>query len=388
RGALGAYLFALAPFFVGTMICAISPSMEVLLVGRAVQGLGGGLLAGLSYAVLREALPEHLWARATALVSAMWGVGTLAGPAIGGLFAQLGQWRLAFVALAVVAAAIAVIAPRALPRTERVRGGEPVPATSLALLTLATIAISVAGILGNRAHMLILIAVGVMFVVLFLVWERRSPRGVLPRSTYRRASSLKWIYLTIAVLASGTVSEAFTPLFGQRLAGLAPFAAGFLGAMMSVGWSVTMIFSSGISRPRAKTVAMLTGPLVLATGLLLTAALWRDDAELAVVILWAGTLAAAGAGIGLAFPHLMVAAMQSTDDPQEGAKAAAGLNTVELIAMAVGSAVAGVLVNLGAPSALTSARLLFLGLGVLAALGVFTAYRATRQADRESAGPP
>ena len=103
---------------------------------------------------------------------------------------QLGQWRLAFVALAVVAAVIAVIAPRALPRTERVRGSEPVPATSLTLLTLATIAIGVAGILGNRTHMLILIAVGVAFIAAFLAWERRSPRRVLPRSTYRRASSM------------------------------------------------------------------------------------------------------------------------------------------------------------------------------------------------------
>ncbi|MFC0451351.1 MFS transporter [Rhodococcus jostii] len=388
RGALGAYLFALAPFFVGTMICAVGPTMEVLLVGRAIQGLGGGLLAGLSYAVLREALPEQLWARATALVSAMWGVGTLAGPAIGGLFAQLGLWRLAFVALAVVAAAIALIAPRALPRTERVRGGEPVPAMSLALLTLATIAISVAGILGNRTQMLVLIALGVVFIALFVAWERRSHHRVLPQSTYTRASSLKWIYLTIAVLASGTVSEAFTPLFGQRLAGLVPFAAGFLGAMMSVGWSVTMIFSSDISRPRAQTAAKVAGPVVLAAGLLVTAGLWRDDAGLGTVILWAGALAAAGAGIGLAFPHLMVAAMRSSDDEQEGAKAAAGLNTVELIAMAVGSAIAGVLVNLGAPSILTSARLLFLGLGVIATVGVYTAYRATRHAAATSPASP
>lgn len=55
--------------------------------------------------------------------------------------------------------------------------------------------------------------------------------------------------------------------------------------------------------------------------------------------------------------------------------------------MAVGSAVAGVLVNLGAPSALASARVLFLGLGVIAAAGVFTAYRATRQAEHEDARP-
>lgn len=82
----------------------------------------------------------------------------------------------------------------------------------------------------------------------------------------------------------------------------------------------------------------------------------------------------------------MVAAMQSTD-AQAGAKAAAGLNTVESIAMAVGSAVAGVLVNLGAPSTLASAQLLFLGLGVIATADVFTAYRATRQAGRDSADP-
>ncbi|MFC9552358.1 MFS transporter [Rhodococcus sp. NPDC056960] len=388
RGALGAYLFALAPFAAGTMICAVSPVMEILLVGRAIQGLGGGLLAGLSYAVLREALPEHLWARATALVSAMWGVGTLAGPAIGGLFAQLGQWRLAFVALAGVAAAIAVIAPRALPRTERGRGGEPVPVVSLALLTLATIAISVAGILGDRTRMLIMIALGVVFVGLFVAWERRSPNRVLPKSTYTTASSLKWIYLAIAVLASGTVSEAFTPLFGQRLAGLAPFAAGFLGAMMSVGWSVTMVFSSAVSRPRAQQAATVAGPVVLAAGLLVTAGLWRDDAGPGTVILCAGVLVAAGAGIGLAFPHLMVAAMRSSDDEQEGAKAAAGLNTVELIAMAVGSAIAGVLVNLGAPSPLTSARLLFLGLGVIAAVGVYPACRATRHPIARSSDSP
>ena len=106
-----------------------------------------------------------------------------------------------------------------------------------------------------------------------------------------------------------------------------------------------------------------------------------------MAILGAVTLAAAGAGIGLTFPHLMVAAMQSTDDAQEGAKAAAGLNTVELIAMAVGSAVAGVLVNLGAPSTLAAAQLLFLGLGVIATAGFFTAYRATREAGRDVADP-
>ena len=51
---------------------------------------------GLGYAVINTALPQSLWTKASALVSAMWGVGTLLGPGAGGLFAQFGSWRWAF----------------------------------------------------------------------------------------------------------------------------------------------------------------------------------------------------------------------------------------------------------------------------------------------------
>lgn len=93
----------------------------------------------------------------------------------------------------------------------------------------------------------------------------------------------------------------------------------------------------------------ISGPIALATGLLLTAVLQHEQAGVGAVALWVIGLGIAGTGIGIAFPHLLVAAMESTDDPEEGGKAAAGLNTVELIAMAVGSAIGGVLVNHGAP---------------------------------------
>ena len=102
-------------FGLGSLVCALAPTMEVLLAGRVVQGGAGGLLAGLGYAVINSALPQWLWTRASALVSAMWGVGTLVGPAAGGLFAQFGMWRWAFGALAILTAAIAALVPLALP---------------------------------------------------------------------------------------------------------------------------------------------------------------------------------------------------------------------------------------------------------------------------------
>ena len=92
-------------FGVASVVCAAAPTMEVLIAGRTLQGVAGGLLAGLGYALINAALPRSLWTRGSALVSAMWGVATVVGPATGGLFAQFGLWRWAFVAMAMLSGA-------------------------------------------------------------------------------------------------------------------------------------------------------------------------------------------------------------------------------------------------------------------------------------------
>src|SRR5690606_30678136 len=87
-----AYALAALVFAVGALLCAAAPSMLVMLVGRGVQGLGGGMLVALPYAMTRIVFPEPLWPRAMAMISGMWGIATLLGPALGGIFAELGIW--------------------------------------------------------------------------------------------------------------------------------------------------------------------------------------------------------------------------------------------------------------------------------------------------------
>src|SRR6201997_5367897 len=79
-GARSSYLMGLAVFGVASLVCGAAPNMELLIAGRALQGVAGGLLAGLGYAVINSALPRRLWTRVSALVSAMWGVATVVGP--------------------------------------------------------------------------------------------------------------------------------------------------------------------------------------------------------------------------------------------------------------------------------------------------------------------
>lgn len=371
-GGKTSYLAGFGVFAAGSVVCAASPSMPVLLIGRGTQGLGAGLLTGLGFALIHSALPPRLWSRGSALISAMFGVGNFVGPALGGFSAQFGSWRSAFVVLAVVAVALAIFVPRALPDGERPAQAPPVPVVSLSLIVGATGAVSVAGILSDVLAMAALIALGLLLVGAFLVTENRSAASVLPASVYRRGSRSRWIYLTIMVLASGVAVETFLPLFGQRSGGLPPAAAGFFAAALSLGWSVSQLVSASAGKTRR---LVLAGPACLAIGFAVLGLLQTEQPPLPVVLAWLPVLFFGGMGIGIAMPHLSVAAMTSAPDG-EGGQAAAAIATVLTMSTAFGAAVAGLLVNLGGASVVTSARWLLFGFAAISAFGLITARRA------------
>ncbi|HYQ35494.1 MAG TPA: MFS transporter [Mycobacterium sp.] len=380
-GPRSSYLMGLALFGVSSLVCGMAPNMEILIAARALQGVAGGLLAGLGYAVINAALPRSLWTRASALVSAMWGVATVVGPATGGLFAQFGLWRWAFVAMAILTVLMAMLVPIALA-ADRVDPSVAAPAMkvpvwSLVLIGAAALAISVAQIPHNFLATVGLLAAGVVLVGLFVIVDWRMRAAVLPPSVFG-PGPLKWIYLTMAVLMIGAMVDTYVPLFGQRLAHLTPMAAGFLGAALAVGWSVSEIVSASVENPRTIGRVIAAAPVVVAAGLALGAVTQRQDATVGSVALWTIALAVAGIGIGMAWPHLSVRAMDSVNDPAEGSAAAAAINTVQVISAAFGAGLAGVVVNMTEGGDVLAARWLFTVFTALSAVGVVASYGASR----------
>jgi hypothetical protein len=224
----------------------------------------------------------------------------------------------------------------------------------------------------------VVLVIGLGLGVVFVLFERTARAAVLPRVTFAAGKSLKWVYLTVGVLAFGIGTEAFVPLFGQELGELSPLLAGFLGAALSLGWSLSQTVSASTTRIALVGRLIVGGPVLLAIGLAAYSALQADRPSVFVVALWFVTLFAAGAGIGIAFPHLAVAAFSSVEDPEEAAKASAGINTVFLMSSAFSAALAGVLVKLGEPSVLSSAHLLLSVFAVVALLGAVPAWRIAR----------
>ena len=119
-------------------------------------------------------------------------------------------------------------------------------------------------------------------------------------------------------------------------------------------------------------------PVVVASGLALGAVTQRENASVGTVALWTIALAVAGIGIGMAWPHLSVRAMDSVSDPAEGSAAAAAINTVQLVTGAFGAGLAGVVVNTAGGGDVLAARWLFAVFAAVTAAGVVASYRASR----------
>jgi hypothetical protein len=284
--------------------------------------------------------------------------------------------------VAMLTAAMAVLVPTVLPAGHvDPSGAAPalkIPVWSLLLLGAAALTVSVAQVPHNVFATAALLAVSLVLVVAFVVVDRRMAVAVLPPSTFG-AGPLKWIYLTLAVLMASAMVDMYVPLFGQRLAHLVPAVAGFLGAALAVGWTVSEILSASLSSKRVIGHVVVAAPLVMAVGLTLAAATQIDNAPVGVVVLWALALTITGTGIGAGWPHLSAWAMQCVDDAKEGSAAAAAINTVQLISGAFGAGLAGVVVNSAQGGVVMAARWLFAVFAVLGAGGALAAHRATRR---------
>lgn len=346
-GGQGSYRVALAMFGLGTAACALAPNMAVLLSARLLQGLGAGLLSALSFSMVRQLFPAPLWSRALSVISAAWGVATLVGPAVGGIFAEYGNWRGAFwstlVVVPVVAILVSVALPRGLPPTPAPK--RPVALVNLLVLAASVLAVSIGGTSGTIEGNLLGLGSAVLGMAWFFRLEATSHLHLLPRGGTNPRTDIGAAYGAMMMLAFGVNTEIFVPYFLQVLHGMTPLHAGYLSAIMSLGWTLGSILSSGGSEGRSR-LCMRGGPLLMAFSIAFLSALMpvHDEGGGAVVVIGL-CLAVMGLGIGIAWPHLgpRIFALAREDEKDV---AAASITIVLMTTYSFGSALGGVVTNL------------------------------------------
>jgi MFS family permease len=346
-GPRGIYIFAAFGFGLGSLICGLAPNMEVLLLGRAVQGFGAGLLTAMSYSMIRLMFPAELWGSAFALISSVWGVSTVIGPAIGGMFAAFDAWRLAFFVLVPCSALLGLLAVRVIPRSSGEAGLARVPVLQIMLLIGAVALISVASILTEGVVLpALLVGLAVLAILALGVIDQHRENHLFPRGTFKLSGPLPALFAAMLLLNLAIVSDMFVPLFMQQLHGQAPLIAGYMVALVAVGWSSGSVVVANWTGARERAVLVI-GPALQLVGLLgLALFVGRDNTagELLPLVPVGVALLFLGAGIGISWSHVSARLLNSAPKG-EGDLTSAAISMVQLFASGFGAAVAGVIVN-------------------------------------------
>jgi MFS family permease len=387
RGLRGAYRISLFVFACGSALCATAPDIGLFLFGRFLQGVGGGLLTALAYTAIRRLFPAALHTRLITMVSGIWSVGALCGPLVGGVLAGWGLWRWAFWVDIPIAVAVGTLAERtSLVRDNRPRSGAaPVKIgfVRLALLGAAVMAVAVGGASGRAATGCCGMIAGLVLLAAMLRIDAANgakPGGsrLLPSGAFDARATLGAISLAMALMAGSTVANFYVPYVITAIGGHAPIAGGYLSAVVAGSWTLAAFASASAGRGKLCAI-IVCGPLLQACGFLLTA--WSlKTGSLALV---AATLVPVGAGVGLAWAYLASLMIASAKDAERDL-AGAFISTLQLIAQAFASALAGLVANLagfadpalGAAGAVRGVFWLFLAFAALPAAALPASLRA------------
>ncbi|GAB7108732.1 MFS transporter [Streptomyces phaeofaciens JCM 4814] len=395
RGPLGALGAGIAAFGAGLVVAGSAGAMWVFILGRAVQGLGGGLVIVALYVVVGRAYPERLRPAVLAAFAACWVLPSVVGPLAAGAVTEHLGWRWVFLGIPVL-----VLPPLALALPQiRLRAGGPVPVEGAGDAPAASfdwrrirLALGIsagAGLLQYAAQdlrplSLLPGAAGLALLVPAVL-------GLLPRGTWRAARGLPSVVLLRGVAAGAFISaESFVPLMLVTERGLSPTLAGFSLAAGGGTWALGSWVQArpGIEpyRERLTTFGMVLVALAIAAA---------PSVLLHSVPVW--TLAVAWAfgcfGMGLVISSTSVLLLQLSAPAQAGTNSAAlqisdGLSNVLLLAAGGaafaalgGGSVAHAATSAGGSSHSAAFAAVFLP---MAAVALFGAWVTTRLRERHA----
>lgn len=382
----------------GAALCALAPDMRWFVVGRLVEGFGGGGLTALAFVSVERLFERRIWPQLFAIMSVVWGVAAFSGPLIGAFLATAASWRWAFglfCAAGIVMALATLVVLRGPAATRRATrsGAAPFPFAPLGVLALAIALVASAGVTGTVSLGIVMMLAGLAGVAAFFAMDARRPRTRLfPSGPLDPRTRLGNGLIMLGLFAAGvTPFGIYGPLLLTTLHGISTITAGYLVAAEAVSWSALSILVAG-ARPHQERAIIAIGALMIAAAML--GMVWAIPAGSVT-----GVLACAlvqGGGFGICWPfvtRMIVAAAR----PEESSVASSAVPTIQRIGYAVGAAIAGIAANFtGFSEGLTAetadhvARWLFavfLPFGLVALLATARLLRPEGSGSTPCAGP-
>ncbi|MEU7483032.1 MFS transporter [Streptomyces sp. NPDC042319] len=398
NGPLAPLFSGIFTFGGGLVLAGAAPTMWTFVAGRAVQGLGGGLVIVALYVVVSRAYPERLRPAVLASFSAAWVLPVIVGPVVSGTVTEHLGWRWVFLSIPVlVLLPLAVMLPalRKLPRT-----ADGAASLDRRRILLALAVAAGAGLLQYagqdlRPVALLPAAAGLALLVPAVL-------RLLPRGTFRAARGLPSVVL-IRGLAAGALlaAESFVPLMLVTQRGLSPTLAGLSLTGGGLTWALG---SYTQSRPRLEPYRerlMGLGMLLMALAVALLP-LALIEAVPAAVVAFSWVIAGFGMGLTISSGSVLLLKLSR---PEDAGRNSASLQVSDALGNIVFVGVAGILFVAFGGGAVTTAHpgthtgastvahpaafaAVFATMSLVALVGAYVATRLRPAAEAEPATGP
>jgi EmrB/QacA subfamily drug resistance transporter len=336
------FLIGLAAFTLSSVACGLATTREMLIVARAVQGVGGAIVSAVSLSLIMDLFREPA-ERAKAMgffgfVAS--GGGAIGGP-LGGLLTEAFGWNSIFLVNVPIGIAVAIATVALLPKTAGHASGQRLDVAGAVTITAALVIAVFAVVNGNRSGwtswpIVGLLGVSAFLIALFIAIESKVKDPLVPLGIFRirnvSTANVIGVLWAAAMFAWFFLSALYMQIvlgFDALTVGLAFLPANVIMAVFSVGLSARLVNRFGIQKP------LVLGLLIAASGLVLFARAPVDGTLFMDVV---PGMVLLGIGAGMAFNPMLLAAM-SDAKPSESGLASGIVNTSFMMGGALGLAV-------------------------------------------------
>ena len=348
-------------FVLGSVLCGVAWSLPALIAFRAVQGLGAGAVMPIALTMIGDMYSLEERSRVQGYLASVWGIASVVGPTLGGVFSEYMSWRwIFFVNVPLGAVAAWMLMRKFTESVERRR--HTVDYTGAALLTLGCSLVILALLEGGQAWPwvsapgLVVPLVGVVMLVAFVQVERRAVEPVLPMWVLTQPMLLGGSLVGLGIGAVIIGLSSYVPTYVQGVLGTGPLVAGFALAALTIGWPIAAALSGRLYLRIGFRDTALIGSAVVILGTVAT--LWLGEGSPVWAV--AASCFVIGIGMGLTASPTLVAVQSIAGWEQRGVVTSTNL-FARSIGSAVGVAVFGAIANatlgdrlLAAPAAIRS----------------------------------
>lgn len=316
---------AIVIFLVGSLMCGLAPTMLLLIVGRLVQGIGGGGLYALCFGIVGDLVPPRQRGKYIGYFAGMFAVAGVIGPLVGGIITDSIGWRWIFtINLPIGLASLVVTALTLhLPSTRR---DAKLDIMGAVILVAGVICLVLASVWGGgqyawgSSQIIGLSIATVVLLVGFVFWEQRVAEPILPMRLFRNKVVAVLAGLSFLMGPIFYAAASFVPLFMEGVRGFTATQSGLMLAPNAAGLSVAAIISGRMTTRSGRYKHwVVIGSGVLIVDMIVMSRLnagWNS---------WiiAGMMLAIGLALGMALPVLSTASQNAVEMSDLGVVTAA-----------------------------------------------------------------